>query len=237
MRLDTHNHAHTQDLASDEVPFTPPKFVFAEAVIQPFWRRALTSDSYLWRGIAQFASIWGSNKVAILHLTVVNIMTTFVMEALIRTILAKLFQNGAGYEFLVHGGDGYHLNRQSLTNLWITGLTSIFGGPVFFIAGRRHRYLFFVVFGLCVSFLSQGFAFLSLGLPLAGALRGAFLSRLAFDFFYTASFKFALFELARTPLLASPPRVSLRVGAIRLTQDFTTTLIRVSLLNLIGLKG
>ena len=196
----------------------------------------IVSDRYLYRATLRFARVWRQNQTEILHLAATNILTTLLMEALVRTAFARIFHLHSSYEFFISSDDGFRLNRQSLTNMWITGLTSLFGGPVLFLPSRSQRYLFFVLFGLLVSLIGQGFVAITLGLAGTG-VAGGILTRLAFDFCYTGTIKFGLFEIARKPLLSAPPRISLRIGGIRLTQDFATTVIRVSLLNAFRLKG
>jgi hypothetical protein len=183
-----------------------------------------------------YTRMWWQNRGDILSLLVVNIGVTIVMEAVVRTLFTKLDLSGAGFEFLIHDGGSVRINHQSLTNMWITALTSIFGGPVYFLEKRKHRYLFFAVFGLLVSGVGQFMAAASSGYAMF-ASRSLVNVRLLFDIVYNCTFKFFMFEIARKPILRRRVRVSLRVGQIRLSQDFATTFVRVGLLNVLGLKG
>jgi hypothetical protein len=190
----------------------------------------------VWFGLKRFSFVWWQHRLEILNLAAVNICVTLVMEALVRTALAKFSLAGEGFEFLVREGGSFRINHQSITNMWITGFTSIFGGPVYFLDKRLHRYIFFAIFGLVVSAASQVMTAVVVGFTLYSHWAQISL-RLAFDISYNITVKFAMFELTRKPILRKKPRISFRVGGIRMAQDFLTTLFRVFLLNLFGLKG
>lgn len=183
-----------------------------------------------------YRRVWWQNRSDILHLLVVNVAVTIMMEAFVRTLLYQMSLSGSDYQFLIQESGSIRINHQSLTNVWITALTSIFGGPVYFLEKRKHRYLFFALFGLAVSSCSQIMAAASAGYSIL-ANRAIVNLRLYFDICYNCTFKFFMFELARKPIMKRRPRISFRVGQIRLSQDFTTTLVRVGLLNILGLKG
>lgn len=185
----------------------------------------------------RFQRLWWKNRVEIMHLMAVNVVTTLVMEAVVRGLIVKHFNGDAAYDFFVQGTSGYHVNQQSVTNVWITALTSLFGGPVFFIESLGQRFVFFIFFGSAVSIIGQTLSTFIVGTHLMVASYAVFLKRLMFDFVYNGTIKFAFFEMARKRILVHKPRFSFRTGKVRFTQDFATTLIRVSLLNFFGLKG
>jgi hypothetical protein len=188
------------------------------------------------KAIQKFSRVWWSNRHDILHLTAVNIVVTIFMEAAVRTLLSKVDASKSGFEFLIPDVHGYRVNQQSMTNVWITTFTSIFGGPVYFLERRSHRYIYFALFGMCVSAASQMVAAISVGYSILSNIAAAKL-RFLFDLIYNCTFKFGMFEMMRGPILKQRVRLSMRLGRLRMTQDFSTTLVRVFLLNLLGLSG
>jgi hypothetical protein len=200
-----------------------------------------TSPSHLdrdfFRPFRRYGHKWWLNRDRIVHLAVVNVIVTVVMEAIVRSIMSGSFLVGGEFSFIVASPDGtWLLNRQSIASIWLTALTSLFGGPVYFIQKKSHRYMFFVSFGLLVSVCSQAMTTVTVSWMTAHPIVDA-LKRILFDVLYCATLKFALFEFTRNPILSRRVRASMSIGMIRLAQDFTSTSVRIFLLNLLGFRG
>ncbi|MGE0615499.1 MAG: hypothetical protein AB7P04_07650, partial [Bacteriovoracia bacterium] len=123
----------------------------------------------------------------------------------------------------------------SAINIWMTFFASTVGGPIFFFQNVRSRYLAFLLFGACNTFVSQVMVYCTLGAGFAGMSMVDPL-RLLFDVAYMGSVKYGMFELFRRPILKSRNNAA-RIGIFRIGQDFLSTFLRVSMLNLFGFKG
>ncbi len=181
--------------------------------------------------LTRWNSLWSENRAQILVLTAVNTSITVGNEVLARSITSYWSGTSSENGFIVNNGNSYSINRQSLVNIWMTLLTSLLGGVVFFINIRYHRFLFFFFSGFIISAVSQ---------YLSHLIRdGVFYldyRRLAFDSVYILSIKYFVFELGRSQITKAAGKFR-RLTGIRLLQDFATTLLRVAALNLTGFKG
>lgn len=194
----------------------------------------LTSVTRVVQFSSAFNRIWWHHKSQIITLTAINTTITLATEMASRTITEPYFSSSdqsseAG--FIVKDADGSHrVNRQSLINILMTVFASLLGGPVFYMKERKSRFSFFVLFGGFNSVLSQSIAgYASIMMPLS------YLSRLVFDLIYCATIKFAIFEVGRNPILnASKVR---KMWIVRIAQDFTTTCIKVIILNIYQFRG
>jgi hypothetical protein len=192
---------------------------------------SLSSTAVIVNPAAAWMRYWAANRASIVLFTVVNTAVTTASEVGSRTIYPAI--TGHAHEgFIVTDALGNkNIHQQALISIMMTVFASLLGGPVYFIKRRWSRFLFFVLFGTFNSFISQG---------LTSVLRDGAISiltaRLAFDFFYNGTIKFYLFEYTR-PTLLRFRESALKIGAVRVTQDFLTTFFRVAMLSLIGLKG
>ncbi len=191
----------------------------------------LIQSSSIGIALASWSTIWSDNRSQILALTAINTSITVINESLARNVSSHWIEQSSRNAFLVKENSTYHINRQSLINIWATLLTSLFGGVVFFMQKKSHRFIYFCIFGLGVSLVSQCCSHLMCDGILYVSQR-----RLVFDLTYLCSIKYIIFESGRGKILSSAGRPG-RLGGIRLSQDFVTTQLRVIALNLIGLKG
>ena len=180
---------------------------------------------------AAWFQYWITNRASILTFTAVNTAVTVGSEVASRTIFPAVTGH-TNEGFIVENGQGSkRIHQQSIVSILMTLFASLLGGPVYFMKRKRSRFIFFVLFGSLNSGLSQGLSFW---------LRDGFVmvqtARLGFDFCYNGSIKFLMFEYTR-PVLLRFRTSYLKIGAVRVTQDFLTTFFRVVMLNLIGLKG
>lgn len=192
---------------------------------------SMSSTAIIINPASAWMQYWSANRVSILMFTVVNTAVTTASEVTSRTIYpAMTGQEHQG--FFVQSQPGQKkIHQQSLVSIFMTLFASLLGGPVYFMKRRKSRFLFFILFGTFNSLISQG-----LSSFLRDGIVAVFLARLAFDFFYNGSLKFLLFEYTR-PVLLRFRNSYMKVGAVRVTQDFLTTFLRVVMLNLIGLRG
>lgn len=192
---------------------------------------SMSSTAVLINPASAWMQYWSANRVSILMFTVVNTAVTTASEVASRTIYPAI----TGHEhqgFFVQSQPGQKkIHQQSLVSILMTLFASLLGGPVYFMKRRKSRFLFFILFGIFNSLISQGISSF-----LRDGIVAIFLARLAFDFFYNGSLKFILFEYTR-PVLLKFRNSYVKVGAVRVTQDFLTTFFRVVMLNLIGLRG
>lgn len=195
-------------------------------------------SSFAGATLARVAQTWWQNRTTIVLLTAVNTTITTVNEAVSRTIQAPIAGSRARYGFVVSTpSGGLTIHRQSLINIAMTIIVSLFGGPVFFFAHRRNRFAFFCLLGLTASVLAQ--------LMVSHWRDGQFLidqRRLLFDLGYMVSIKYGLFELGRRPILSARQsnvwqKGLAQIGSIRILQDLFTTLIKVGLLNAFRFHG
>jgi len=221
--------------------------------IQKFFKRralalsasVLMTASPIVGAVHSWSNIWWTNKTSIIGLTVVNTLITTGSEFFSRTVLAHASDSVSGLtsrsidnstvarpqnNFLVGNGNGKRsIHMQSLINIIMTIVASLLGGPVYFMTQRKHRFVFFILFGVFNSALSQ---------TLVGAFKSGIASmmvrRLSFDLFYCGTVKFFMFEVAR-PYLVRLQKSLAGVGAVRVIQDGVTTFFRVGVLNWIGL--
>jgi hypothetical protein len=179
-----------------------------------------------------FNKIWWHHKSQIVTLTAINTTITVATEVASRTITAPYFSHQSQSSgFFVDAVDGgKRVNKQSMINIIMTIFASLLGGPVFYLKNRRSRFLFFVVFGGFNSVLSQCLAGYATILTFS-----LLIPRLIFDLIYCASIKFAIFEFGRAPIL-NANRVR-KMWAVRIAQDFTTTCIKVIILNIYQFRG
>lgn len=192
----------------------------------------ISASSPISYAFTKWAQNWWVNRSSIMLLTAVNTFLTTGTEIAARTLVHPLTKESEHYGFFVTAKNGVtSVNRQSLINIWMTFFASILGGPVYFFRRRHFRYMFFLGFGVFNSYTSQ---------MLSSLIRDGIVfvapQRLFFDLIYSGTLKFFMFELARRPILLMRRSFS-KVSAIRATQDFSTTLIRVGLLNFLGFKG
>lgn len=162
----------------------------------------------------------------------INTVITTTNEFISRTIQTPITGSKHKYGFLVQSRSGGRtINMQSLINILMTLIVSLFGGPVFFIKSRMQRFIYFASFGLVASIAAQA---------TAGILRDGVIffaaSRMMFDLCYTCSFKYAMFEFGRKPIVKLKQKV-FKVSFIRINQDLFTTLFKVGLLNALGFHG
>lgn len=180
--------------------------------------------------VFRWGASWWVNRSSIVMLAGVNTAITTLSEFVSRELLAthhgdqhqRFFVKPDGREIIVH--------RQSLTNIFMTAIASLLGGPVYFIRRRWHRFMFFTSFGAMNSATSQMLSHL-----VSDGFLALTLGRFIFDLFYNASFKFFMFEFARPAILRLRKNVA-GVGFVRVIQDFLTTLCRVGMLNWFGFK-
>ncbi len=192
---------------------------------------SLSSTAVIINPAAAWMRYWAANRVSIVMFTAVNTAVTTASELGSRTIYPAITgQHHEGF-FVSDSMGNTKVHQQSLISIVMTIIASLLGGPVYFIKRRRSRFLFFVMFGLFNSFLAQ-----SLTSAVRDGIASIILARLAFDFFYNGTVKFFLFEYTR-PALLRYRESFLKIGAVRVTQDFLTTFLRVAMLSLIGLKG
>jgi hypothetical protein len=183
-----------------------------------------------------WAQIWKVHRQSLLRLAVINTSLTLVNETAVRELISYL---GGANEFFSHMGFfqdstqnyGFAINRQALINIGMTLGASIFGGPVFFLSHARSRFLFFVIFGL----LNSTFFQFASWIAFTGEQKIIQPSRLLFDVAYLVTIKFWMFERFRIPIQLALRR-PMRLGFLRIQQDFLLTALRVFLLGLFGLK-
>ncbi|MCX6117132.1 MAG: hypothetical protein NT027_06300 [Proteobacteria bacterium] len=192
----------------------------------------LTTGTPIRVGMSAWAQCWVANRSSIVMLTAINTSITVGMEVVTRSVSAPLTSSSEDFHFLVEDAYGVTtINRQSLINIWMTFFASLLGGPVYFFKSRWSRFAFFAGFGAFNSVL---------GGCMSSIIRDGMIAilplRVLFDFVYSGTFKFASFELLRSPILSRRSR-PLRVGILRVTQDFFNTFFRVIVLNVLGFKG
>jgi hypothetical protein len=184
----------------------------------------------------RWAQIWKDHGQFLIQLALINTALTLLNETVVRELISHL---GAGSELFSHMGFfqsssqsyGFAINRQALINIGMTLGASLFGGPVFFFNQARSRFLFFVVFGFFNSAFFQTISWILL----SGEHEVIQASRLLFDVAYLVTIKFWMFERFRMPIQFALRR-PLRLGFLRIQQDFLLTALRVLLLGLLGLK-
>lgn len=180
--------------------------------------------------LVRWATSWWVNRTSIILLTGVNTAITAASEMASRDLLAQTHKNPEQRFFVQNENGDMSIHRQSVVNIFMTLFASLLGGPVYFIRRRWHRFMFFISFGAMNSAVSQ---------MLAHLVRDGFLAltlgRFIFDLFYNGTVKFWMFEFARPAILRFRKSVA-GIGAVRILQDFLTTLFRVGLLNWFGFK-
>jgi hypothetical protein len=174
---------------------------------------------------------WVTHYQNLLTLTVVNTAITTGTEVAARTVIPAVTHDKTEGFFVKSKSGGIKVNRQSVINILMTLFASLLGGPVYYIQRRWARYLFFLSFGTFNSLLAQSISsyFILGGLSIL-------VNRFVFDLCYNSTLKFIIFEYARPILLAFQRRAG-HITGIRVTQDFVSTLSRVSLLTFFGIKG
>lgn len=160
-----------------------------------------------------------------IELLLINLTLTLGMELLWRESLFWLGMATEEMRFLVPQDSGLTLNRQSMINLAMTGLATIIGTWVFFTKTLLARFIGFVSTGLLLSIFAQTIVNLSFANPTLVEN-----DRILFDVFYGATVKFFAFECSRKLLIARDSAYRKLFG-VRLAQDATTSLVKVSLLN------
>lgn len=174
---------------------------------------------------------WWENRSSIVMFAAVNTSITTLSEMGSRLITVSVtHQKDQGF-FITDERGERHIHRQSVINIFMTLVASLLGGPVYFLVTRRKRFMFFIAFGAFNSLLSQSLSFI-----LRGEAVRWMSKRLLFDLAYNASIKYHMFEFMRPVLLRYRGHIG-KVWIIRVTQDFLTTLARVLVLGLLGLKG
>ncbi len=180
---------------------------------------------------ANWYGYWVEHKESLMILTVINTGLTTVSEVGSRVVVPAI-RGVKNDGFIVVTPEGNHrIHRQSLINIVMTILASILGGPVYFLAQRWHRFLFFISFGVFNSIMSQGISSMMIEGTMFIMVR-----RIYFDFFYNATIKYFMFEYIRPYLLRHKSEVKM-VLTFRVIQDFLTTCVRGAILGLINLKG
>jgi hypothetical protein len=186
-------------------------------------------------GVSRPFVVWSQHWVThyqnLLTLTVVNTGITTATELGARTIIPAVTQDKTEGFFVKSANGKSKINRQSVINILMTLFASLLGGPVYYIQRRWARYLFFLGFGTFNSLLAQSVS----SYFIVGGL-GILMNRFIFDLCYNSTLKFVIFEYARPILLAFQKRAG-HITGIRVTQDFISTLSRVSLLSFFGIKG
>ncbi len=176
----------------------------------------------------KWAASWWTNRASIVVLAGVNTAITAASEYTSRSLWATDSSNPEQKFFVDQGKGHMSIHKQSMVNIIMTIIASLLGGPVYFIRNRWNRFMFFISFGAMNSATSQ---------MLAHYFQDGFLammvSRFVFDLCYNGTIKFCMFEFARPAILKFRKSV-LGLGAIRVTQDFLTTLTRVGILNWLG---
>lgn len=189
----------------------------------------LLSFSGLTSAVNTWLLTWRMNRTSIILLTSVNTGLTVVSEMLSREISVKV-SGKKEFGFFVKS-QRTTIHRQSLINIFMTIIASLFGGPVYFFQKRVYRFLFFLHFGLLNSFISQVFS---------GLLRdGRFMfagARLIFDVIYSGTIKYFIFERGREYIISFQQSIT-KIGGLRAFQDFLCTFFRVFILNALGFKG
>ncbi|MGE0615376.1 MAG: hypothetical protein AB7P04_07025 [Bacteriovoracia bacterium] len=175
---------------------------------------------------------WWTNRSSILLLTGVNVTITTASEFISRSIAAPMTSEPENNTFILTSPDGhYRIHRQSMINIFMTLFASVLGGPIYFILKRRHRFQYFMAFGVVNSLMSQGL----LAMISSGAAVITF-TRLAFDLVYNGTVRFFMFEVVR-PLIVQWKDEFILLSAARVGQDFLTTLLKIAVLCVIGLRG
>ena len=168
---------------------------------------------------------WLDNYSQILRITLISLLVSIISEFIVREALISgsiipetegLFTSGK-------------IHPQVLINLSMTAVACMFGSVVYFFESRLERYFFFIAFGVLNSILAQTFinVFQLVSFD-------QFIRRLAFDFFYCASFKYVSFEFIRKPM-ANKFSSFKKMFVIRETQDLVMTIVKVKLLIIFGL--
>jgi len=211
---------------------TPQAFAKLHSVASLVGVMGQKSLSTVLHGLKTWRDYWWINRERIVILAFVNTLVTFTYEAIVRSLLAPMMIESASYHFLViTETGGWMINQQSLNNVFMTIFASLMGGPVYFIKSRFNRFLFFGGFGCFNSVLSQCVT----SIIRFGGIQ-IFVARLTFDLIYNGTLKYFIFELGRKKL--ANPKTSIKgLGAVRITQDFSTTCMRVGLLNFFGFRG
>lgn len=192
----------------------------------------LAQAPLLFHTINRWSFYWWENRSTIFLLTAINTTLTSTNEFVSRSLSESLSDSNKNNGFFVRESGSVRIHQQSLINIFMTLFASLLGGPVYFFSRTRHRFVFFLSFGLFNSVLSQQLA----GLLGMGHLFFFSGPRILFDLFYMITVKFTLFEFYRPLVLKWRNRVII-TSSIRISQDFFTTLLRVGLLNFFGFKG
>ena len=192
---------------------------------------SLSSTAIVINPASAWIQYWSANRASILMFTFVNTAVTTASEVASRTLYPAVTGRHQESFFIQNELGQKKIHHQSIVSIFMTVFASLLGGPVYFIKRPKSRFLFFILFGTFNSFISQ-----SLSSFLHNGAVTILLARLGFDFFYNGTIKFILFEFTRPALLKFRDSY-LKIGAVRVTQDFLTTLFRVVILSLIGLKG
>jgi hypothetical protein len=171
-----------------------------------------------------------------LLLTVVNVLLTASSELILRQLLShSTLSEHTDISFFLWNGSSWAIHRQSLVNIFMTALASLLAGPVHFFYRRHYRLLFFILFCIFSSSVSQLLADL-----VRGGGMGISGKRLVFDLVYTSLVRFPLFEIFRKKLFYSFLHVRkplLQVTKWRAIQDLSTTFVRVVALQILGFRG
>lgn len=175
-------------------------------------------------------SHWLLNKRKIIILTLINLILTLSSEILTREFLSLVWSSSDIGFFSGPTLSWQSINEQSLISLFMTIFATLIGAPVYFFSTKRSRLIFFLSFGLVNSVLAQSI--------LSGMKIGTVVisfRRLIFDFLYTLTFKFVIFEFFRGPVVKHN-RFS-KLFFYRVNQDVFSSLVKNSALVMIGLKG
>lgn len=182
----------------------------------------------MWPGgtfLRAWSQSWSENQSKILTLAFINLTITFLSEFVVRHAMSEFLN--ADLALLVSESG---LSVQGVINCLYTFIISLLGVPLLFFKNIKTRYIFFLLFGVSISYLSQ-----LIGHKMTTGHFNVDFKRLLFDFSYIGTLKFLSFELFRPALILKEEVRSLFY--IRVSQDFLQTIIKTLALMLVGLNN
>lgn len=174
-----------------------------------------------------------SNKlIKLIKLIIINVSLTIIWEYISRSILVWGGFSVEFYNFfrpLKESNHYFAINHQALIQIWSTFFATLLGFPIFYLCSKIHRFGFFIALGVVLSILSQILVILT-----TIDYQWSF-TRLGFDIMYAGSVKYFLFEYYRERIVVRDNTAKLFF--VRGRQDFSTSLFRNLLLNILQIKG
>lgn len=168
---------------------------------------------------------WTTNTSKIFSLSLINLTLTVLSEILVRDVIS-IYNTDIIVRFISSEG----ISIQGAINCLNTLIISLAGAPILFFDRIKDRYILFVLFGLLTSLISQ----LTVSIVFNQALL-LYYKRIIFDLVYLATIKFISFEFFRPKILLRNKLYQLYL--VRIGQDLTQTLFKISMLILIGLRN